>query len=298
MKRLITLVAALAFVSVQLVAAQDKPATSPLDQHVSLDFQTGDIAQLIQKLCADQHANCSIAPEIKGTWTGSLSDVTLLRAIRVVASSRGYTATVEDGIVYVKAPVIAAVMSSEELRNQPLTPVELHPTAPLPPNEVLRNQPLPPPSSYSYRYASYNVGYYDPYERASELRINGAATTGWLKIYAQGDTDFAKYLVVLRRVGSTYVPACAGGKAFRALQHPCEVPVGLNTYRFELRKGGKTQFYEEDIEMFSKFDHEHPFQYPISQETFNSWQNAEGMKRVETWKTPTPPVPPTVPEKK
>ncbi|MEO8065895.1 MAG: hypothetical protein ABI643_03540 [Candidatus Doudnabacteria bacterium] len=125
---------------------------------------------------------------------------------------------------------------------------------------------------------------YGLYDEAYRRRVNGAATTGWFKLYAQGDTDFVKYLVVLRKVASTYVPVCAGGKAFRSVHEACEVPVGLNTYRFELRKGGKTRFYEEDVEIFSKFDHNHPFQYPISQDMFDSWQNAEGMKRIETWK--------------
>lgn len=153
---------------------------------------------------------------------------------------------------------------------------------------------VPPQPIYGGSYGSgggyYNSNYgYDPYgygaqAMARTLQVQGAATTGWLKLYAQGDTDFVKYLVVLRRVGSTYVPACAGGKAFRIFHDPCEVPVGLHTYRFEVRKDGKSQFYEEDIEMFSKYNHEHPFQYTISSETFRSWQHAEGMRRVTTWK--------------
>lgn len=303
--------------------AQQEPAkeqpTSPFEQKITLDFQSGDIAQIIQTLCSKQKVNCSIDPKITGTWIGNLSDVTLLRAVEVIAQSQRYTTAIRDSVLYVEPPVAAVAKTVAD--QDPIKTAGYQSLDPYsgsyrrPALDIMRDQPLPPslpsPVAYNQGYGYYGDPYrggygyggygsygQDPHYEAQRHRVEGAANTSWLKIYAQGDTDFVKSLLVMRRVGSTYVPACAGGKAFRSRHDPCEVPVGLNTYRFELRKGGKTQFYEEDIEMFSKYDHDHPFQYPISQEMFDSWENAEGRKRVETWKAPTaqtPPVPPTPP---
>jgi hypothetical protein len=124
-------------------------------------------------------------------------------------------------------------------------------------------------------------GYFGPAATAATLRVQGMAAMGWLKFYTDGDKDFTTHLAVLRKVGDTYVNACAAGKSFRIWQSGCEMPVGIWTLRFELREGGMSRYYEENVEIFSSFTAQHPQQYPINREMFDSWLRTQGMKRQE-----------------
>lgn len=135
-------------------------------------------------------------------------------------------------------------------------------------------------------YANYNqgvVGYqqygYGPYAQALALKIDGASKTGWLKINANGDTDFVRYLHVLRKEGNNWVYVGGGGKSFRIFHEGMELPVGHHTLRFELRRGGKTQFLVEEFDIMSKYSREKQLQYTVDSETFASFANVEEIKR-------------------
>ncbi|MBX4186745.1 MAG: hypothetical protein KW802_00580 [Candidatus Doudnabacteria bacterium] len=133
------------------------------------------------------------------------------------------------------------------------------------------------------RTGLYSPRYYGSGGQFTELlgrRIQGAATHGYLKLYTMSDVDFSKHLVVLRldNEGKWRVVG-AGGKGFRNFHDPLELPIGRQRLRFELRRNGLTRYYEEDFEIESKFDRDHPLQYPISDELMNSFAKTEAIIR-------------------
>ncbi len=133
-------------------------------------------------------------------------------------------------------------------------------------------------------FANQGFGYqygYGAYNQVLALKIDGASKTGWLKINANGDTDFVRYLHVLRKEGNNWVYVGGGGKSFRIFHEGMELPIGHHTLRFELRRGGRTQFLTEEFEIMSKYDREKPLQYTVDSESFASFANVEEIKRPQ-----------------
>jgi hypothetical protein len=126
-----------------------------------------------------------------------------------------------------------------------------------------------------YSYSSYRGGYdgyVDPmYAAEWALRLKGAATHGYLKLYAVDDSNFAQHLIVKRLDESgVWRVVGAGGKTYRFFHDAMELPIGKQRLRFEERRGGRTLRFEEDFEIDSKFDREHPLLYPISSDMLQS----------------------------
>ncbi|OGE82382.1 MAG: hypothetical protein A3B10_02805 [Candidatus Doudnabacteria bacterium RIFCSPLOWO2_01_FULL_44_21] len=112
------------------------------------------------------------------------------------------------------------------------------------------------------------------------LRIKGAATHGYLKINAIGDTKFIKYVVVLRQdTDGVWITEGSAGKSFRDFHEPIELPVGRWRLRFELRRDGVTKYLEEVFNIESKYDLFHPKQYAISEEMMRSFGTTEAIIR-------------------
>ncbi len=136
-------------------------------------------------------------------------------------------------------------------------------------------------SGFGRVYGGYYGGSYGYVDPVYGARFRGAATTGYMKINANKDTHFAKYLHVLRKEGNNWVYVGGGGKSFRSFHDPMELPVGHQTLRFELRRDGKTRYLTEEFDIMSKFDRQHALQYTVDEDMFNSFADTEEIKREQ-----------------